>query len=109
MKKLFIGLLFCLGCEQNISKNLEADTHGHVFINGKDCEVFTVGTGSGGSRVYFIDCGPGSSSVTYQAGKVLQSVGQYTPPAASSSENVCHCPNTDEIKKIQEIKKDFYK
>jgi len=99
MKKILLIALFCLGCEQRVSKDLETDTHGHVNINGKDCEVVTIGTGNGGSRVYFIDCGPGSSSVSYHAGKISQSAGQYTPPTSG----VCHCPDTQKVNDIKKI------
>lgn len=110
MKKylLVVAALSLIGCENRVSKSLEANTHGQVIINGKDCEVVSINIGEAQGRVLFVDCGVGSSSVTYSQGKTQQSVGQYTPPVNSA----CSCPGrdtTEDLKKIQEIKKDFYK
>jgi len=102
MKKLLIGLLFLCACDGSTSKELTADK-GKVSINGKDCEVIKVNIG-GIAPILFVDCGAGSSSVTYQVGKQTQTVGQYTPPVEAG------CPdNSEERRKLEEIKKAFYK
>lgn len=129
---LMIAALSLAGCERNISKDLESNRNGHVTINGKDCEVFSINIGDGMGRPIFIDCGPGSSSVTYQQGKTQQTVGQYIPPTSEpcpcrrTDNGSLDCPtppcvkvtevppvNSTDLKKareeLREVKKDFYK
>ncbi len=81
MKKiLLIGLLLLCGCERNISRDLAANRNGKLIINGKECEVVTINIGDRSPPILFVDCGLGSTSVTYQQGKTQQTVGQFTPP-----------------------------
>ena len=85
MKKiLLIAALFLLSCETRVSSVAEATPSGHVNINGKDCSIVFVNAGEGALGLYFIDCGPGSSSVTYQSGKNHTTVGQYEAPPEST-------------------------
>jgi len=101
MKKILflIGVLSLIGCEQRISSVVESSPSGHVSIGGKDCSIVMVNAGDGMQRLYFIDCGPGSSSVNYQYGKNQHvTVGQYNPPveapdvdAGSSEAPACTC------------------
>lgn len=108
MKKILLIAMLCLvGCENRVSSTVETSPSGHVNINGKNCSVVMVNVGGATSLLYFIDCGPGSSSVTQQSGKFHQTIGQYNPPATTSSAtpepSVCHCPLTtqEDLKKIQ--------
>ncbi len=81
MKKiLLIGLLLLCGCERNISRDLAANKNGKLTINGKECEVLKIDIGNSLAPILFVDCGLGSSVVTYQQGKTQQTVGQFTPP-----------------------------
>ncbi len=108
---LVLALMLC-GCDRRVSKDIEVNKSGHVNINGKECELVSLNAGDSFPRVLFIDCGPGSSSVTYPQGKTQQSVGQYTPvptPPVITAEPTCICGSpSEEMKKVQEIKKNFY-
>lgn len=120
MKKFLLLTALCLiGCESRVASTVEATPSGHLNINGKDCSVHMVNVGDGSPRLYFIDCGPGTSAVTFQSGKNQHTtVGQYNPPPTpevsvvpDAGVNGCGCPtNTaEEMKKIQDVKKNFYK
>ena len=114
MKKiLLISLFALLGCDRRVSQDIEANHRGQVTINGKNCEIVSINVGDL-PRVLFVDCGVGSSSTTTQQGKVQQSVGQYMPPASTppviTAEPTCICASpTEEMKKLKEVKKEFYK
>lgn len=114
MKKIIlIGLLLLAGCDNNVSQRLTSDKAGKVTINGKDCEVIAINAGDANGRILFVDCGPGSSSTSYQVGKQRQTVGQFTAPDASAPEPACSCSCSadplEEYRRLQEIKKGFYK
>ncbi len=112
MKKIIlIGLLLLAGCDNNVSQRLATDKGGKVTINGKNCEVLYINAGDANGRILFVDCGPGSSSVTYQVGKQMQTVGQFIPPDASAPAPACSCSADplEEYRRLQEVKKGFYK
>jgi hypothetical protein len=106
MKKLLlIGLLLLCSCDGSTSKELTTDKGGKVTINGKECEVIAINIG-GMAPIFFVDCGPGSSSITYHVGKRNQTVGQYTPPEADAG--CLQVTSAEDLKKLEEMKKVFY-
>lgn len=97
MKKILLLLTLCLvGCDGRVSSTVGTSPSGHVNINGKNCSVHLVNIGDNSPRLYFIDCGPGSSSVTFQSGKNQHTtVGQYVSPEPANIDDggvTCSCP-----------------
>lgn len=98
MKKIIFALSFLalLGCEYRVSQRVEANNSGKVTINGKECDVVVVDPG-GMNYLWFIDCGPGSSSTSFQQGKTRVTVNEYNPPVSSAAPT-CSCPYPKESK-----------
>ena len=70
--KYFLFLLVLADC----TEYREVSSNGtHVNINGKDCELIMID-----QSIRFVDCGPGSTSVTVTQGKTQNSTGSFVPP-----------------------------
>jgi hypothetical protein len=107
MKKLLlIGAFLLVGCANNVSDGPASDQNGKIVINGKNCEIMRLNAGDGAGRILFVDCGPGSSSTTYQYGKQTETVGQYIPPSVDAG--CLPVTTVEDLKKLEEMKKVFY-
>ncbi len=85
---LLIGLLLC-ACGTAAPEEKIVTSGGKIIVNGKNCEIIRIHTNGFPSVISFVDCNPPAI---------------YNCPAPN--------PNLDsveEMKKIQEIKKGFYK
>ncbi len=87
MKTLALGLLFLLACNPDPPANKVRTDHGKFVVNGKDCEVVQVER-LDNNDLWFIDCGPGSSTVNFQSGKQNIAVGIYNPPVAPPTPSI---------------------